>query len=436
MNVLAPPKRPEVELPEDLFKEAHQRRRRRRVLGASAIALVIVAVGLGLSAAGGAGGASGPTRMASGRDRPGTNGGSRGTAGSFKALETGILAERLDCVSETACFAVVAPQPGDSLHDRLTVRGLQFAKTPNGGATWMRVGSIPRQWSPHTVMSCPTVQMCALAVQRAAPHNNFLPAQAIAITQDGGSDWKINQLPLPADLSNTSVDNIVCTDELHCVAYVGHHASASQAGTFLSTSDGGATWTEASTVPAPASTEVIAALHCDLDGRCIALAESSQSWVTLTSTDFGAAWTEGPQASFPSSAVMNVSCGDALHCIYSTEGGGLAFTQNGGGSWGRSHVAVPDGQTITAVDCNSGTDCWAAASQWGRDTYANPVIYRSDDGGESWTTLNVQASASGWLISTVAPLSCPTSEGCIGIAQATPISPTRSPTKRIVISIR
>jgi photosystem II stability/assembly factor-like uncharacterized protein len=296
----------------------------------------------------------------------------------------------------------------------------------------MRIRSFPRRWSPEPVMSCPTVEMCALAVQRATRHDNSLPAHAIAITQDGGSSWTIHELSLPADLSGTSVNQIACTDELHCLAYVGAQGSSRPPGAFLSTIDGGATWTKTSAVPPPA-TGSLTSLRCDLDGRCIALVMSRPGGLTLTSSDFGATWTRGTESPFPSSAVMNASCGDGFHCVYSTGGGGLAFTQNGGESWGLSDVSVSDGQTITAVDCYSAMDCFAAAAQWDAGNYTDPVIYRTEDGGQTWRSLEVPARADGWSVSTVTPLSCPTSGGCIGIAQTRP--PSSQPmTKRVVIS--
>jgi hypothetical protein len=420
-----------VEDSEALFKEARQRRRRRWTLGSGMIALLVLALCIGVLVMG-TRGRSGLTGVAPGPDQPGKGPGSLllpGSTGSFHTVATGVLADTLDCASETTCFAVVYPQPGDALHDWLKFRGEQVvAKTADGGVTWVRIGTFPRRrWSPQPVMSCPTVEMCALAVQPATKHNNFLPAQAIAITKDGGSSWTIHELSLPAALSGASVSRIACTDELHCLAYVGAQGSSRPPGTFLSTSDGGATWTETSTVP-PVATEAVTAQRCDLDGRCIALV----TWpggATLTSSDFG----EGTASSFPSSGVMHASCGDALHCLYSTSGGGLAFTQNGGKSWGLSHVSVPEGQTITAVDCDNGMDCFTAAAQWDRGNYTNPVIYRTEDGGQTWRSLKVPARADGWFVSTIIPLSCPTSGGCIGIAQTRPSS-SQPMTKRVVIS--
>ena len=104
---------------------------------------------------------------------------------------------------------------------------------------------------------------------------------------------------------------------------------------------------------------------------------------TLTSVDFGASWTQGPESSVPTSAIITASCGDATHCMYSTVGGGLEFTENGGETWGVSGVSIPSGQTITALDCASGMDCFAAAAH-GTTALPSPVVYRPPM-GEAWT---------------------------------------------------
>lgn len=282
------------------------------------------------------------------------------------------------------------------------------------------------------MMSCPTAEMCALAVQPMAPHNNQLPAQAMAITRDGGSSWTVHRLPLPTALSEATVKRVACTDDLHCLVYVAEQSSTRTSALVLSTSDGGGSWAEGGTLPVTAAMSVVG-LRCDPDSQCTVLAMGSSGGVTFTSDDFGASWIQNPQSPFRSSAVMNASCGDASHCVYSIDGGGLAFTQNGGQSWASSDVPTPTGKIITGVDCVNETVCFAAAAQWSSASYTNPIIYRTADGGQIWSTMKVPVKVDGSLISTVTPISCPDSNGCIGVSQM------RSPashagTSRAVIS--
>ena len=422
--------------PEALFKEAHQRRRRRWILSSGVVALLALSLGVAALIAGGTGGGGGPSqatpRAYANDSDPGATL-SPGSTGSFAVVATGVLADAFDCASAKTCFAVAYPQPGDALHDWSSSQGRHIvAKTADGGATWKRITAFPRLWTPEPMMSCPTVAMCAVAVQPVAPHNNMLPSRAIAITRDGGSTWIVHELPNPTDLMDASVHKIACADGSHCLAYVVGKGSSGPLETFLSSSDGGARWVEADTI-LPATEPAVRTLHCDLDGRCIAFAASGPGVTTLTSTDFGASWTLGPESSVPTSAIITASCGDATHCMYSTVGGGLEFTENAGETWRVSGVSIPSGQTITALDCASGMDCFAATAQWHDGNYTSPVVYRTSDGGEAWTNLEVPSRADGWFVSTVVPLSCPSSGGCIGIAQTAPPS-SRPATRRLVVS--
>ena len=177
----------------------------------------------------------------------------------------------------------------------------------------------------------------------------------------------------------------------------------------------------------------VVALRCNPDNRCVALAMGLSGGVTFTSDDFGANWIQNLQSSFRPTDVMNASCGNASECVYSIDGGGLAFTQNGGQTWARSEIPTPAGQVFTGVDCVNETVCFAAAAQWYKANYVNPAIYRSTDGGQVWSKLKVPAKAEGSLISTVTPISCPDSNGCIGVSQMwSPAS--HAGTKRVVIS--
>jgi photosystem II stability/assembly factor-like uncharacterized protein len=421
--------------PEALFKEARQRRRRRRILSSGVVGLLALSLSVGVLVAGGTGGGGRPSSVVP-RSYPHDSGPgasvSPGSTGSFAVVATGVLADAFDCASAKTCFAVAYPQPHDALHDWSSSQGRhQVAKTADGGATWMAIADFPRQWTPEPVMSCPSVAMCAVAVQPVAPDNNMLPARAIAITRDGGSTWIIHELPLPPDLIDGSVHKLACTDESHCLAYVVGKGSSGPLETFLSSIDGGARWVEADTI-LPA-TEPVRTLHCDLDGRCIALTASGPGVSTLTSADFGASWTQGPESSVPTSAIITASCGDATHCMYSTVGGGLESTENGGETWRVSPVSIPSGQIITALDCANGMKCFVAAARWHEGNYMSPVVYRTSDGGQAWTSLEVPSRADGWFVSTVGPLSCRAPGGCIGIAQASPPS-SRPMTRRLVVS--
>lgn len=419
--------------PEALFREARRRRRRRWVLGSGAVTFLAASLVAGVLLAGGMSHGGGPSASVTSPNRsdPGTPV-LRNSTSSFAVAAKGLLANAFDCPSKTTCFAVAYPQPGDALHDWASSMGRnQVAKTADGGVTWTRVPDFPRQWTPEPVMSCPTVTMCVVAVQAFAPHNNMLPARRIAVTHDGGSTWTIRTLALPPDLVDASARRIVCTSESYCLVYVTGRGSSGPLGVFLSSSDSATRWVEATGGDLPAA-EVVS-LRCDQDGQCVALADSGTGMVTLTGVNFGAAWTQGSRSSDPTSPIVNASCGDATHCMYSTLEGGLVSTENAGETWVVSDVPIPKGQIITAVDCANGEDCFVAAARWHAGNYTLPVVYRTSDDGQSWTDLKVPSRMEGLPTSTVVPLSCPSSAGCVGIAQASSQS-SRPLTKRFAIS--
>ena len=103
------------------------------------------------------------------------------------------------------------------------------------------------------MMACPTAEMCALAVQPMAPHNNQLPAQAMAITRNGGRVGPSINCPYRPPSSGATVKRVTCTDDLHCLVYATEQSSsrASASAMVLSTNDGGGSWAKAGTLPSP-----------------------------------------------------------------------------------------------------------------------------------------------------------------------------------------
>jgi photosystem II stability/assembly factor-like uncharacterized protein len=403
-----------------LIREARQRQRRRWLVRATALA--VIALSLSYLLVGAAGGGSGPTQLDSGRQAAQSRDPSLQptSTAAFRPVATGVSADRLDCVSVMTCFAIVSPQPGDALRYVGQVTGNVVAKTVNGGASWLLLERFPRRWSPHPVMSCPTSEMCAIAVQAASPQNNQFPAQAVAVTTNGGDAWKIRRIPLPAGVGLASVNQIACHDASHCVATLGTQGAGYF---FLSTSDAGVTWTTLAALAAPGATR---GLRCDPDGRCIVMTLWGLSWHTLTSIDGGLKWSQNPPSPFTSSSVYKASCGDPSHCVYSTMGGGLAFTQNGGATWALSRMPGAGGQIVTGLDCVNASSCYAAV----QSTSGQPVLYRTQDAGLTWNRVELTTrERGGGRVMSVAPLSCATKTSCIGMGAV-----AGRPTHWVVIS--
>jgi hypothetical protein len=258
--------------------------------------------------------------------------------------------------------------------------------------------------------SCPTAATCVAVTQR----------DTLAITTDGGASWRLDTLP--AVDSAGWVDQVSCATAQECVV---HLSGGLTGGTFLSTINGGQSWTAATHVPAgaPGSLQL---LRCDPDGQCIGAASAGQGTayvpgngpgvVVMRSADYGLTWSVSQTDDVPpeSSSVPGflMSCGDALHCMYAG-GSGVAITSDGGVTW--QQPATPaswQGWTITSVSCPESLDCSVAlapalASQV-------PVIQTTSD-GMTWTAQALPSPGDDPL-QYVTLLSCPAPGGCVGLA--------------------
>lgn len=259
---------------------------------------------------------------------------------------------------------------------------------------------------PGGAPSCPTAKVCVAAVG----------GLKLAVTTDGTASWSIEALPAPPGVSRAVIDQVSCATAAECVV----HVAGRGRGTFLSTTNGGRSWTTAGKVPEGAPAHLWL-LRCDPDGRCIGLYPTGTNTrgglAVMRSADGGRSWALS-QTRAPRTDIVMVSCGDGLHCMFLSDSGATMTTSDGGVTW-QQHAAPrgwPD--TATSVSCPAGLDCFVAlADSTGvrGPGYEHPVIEATRNGGDSWTALSLPAVHGSPLV-IVYPLSCPTPAGCIGIA--------------------
>jgi hypothetical protein len=301
----------------------------------------------------------------------------------------------LECITGSVCYAWFTRLAGSG-----------FAKpgerTSDGGVTWQALARLPDGQVLNDMVepSCPAAKMCVAVTQR----------DALAFTSDGGASWRLDPLPAAAD-SEGWIDQVSCATERECVV---HLSGGLTRGAFLSTTNGGLSWTAAARLPsgAPGSLNL---LRCDRSGRCIGAVSAGQGTVSVPgngpgvvvmhSADHGLTWSVSDTDNVPpkSSSVPGflMSCGDALHCLYA----GVTWQQP-------ATPAAWRGWTITSVSCPEGLDCSVAlapalASQL-------PVIQAISDGA-TWTAQALPSSGADPL-QYVTLLSCPTAGGCAGLA--------------------
>lgn len=275
-------------------------------------------------------------------------------------------------------------------------------------------------------LSCPTTRTCAGLTEsrraRSALSGSQLPGTLhLAVTMDGGARWHIESLPAPPGSTGAAIDQVSCGAALACVVHLTDHGP----GAFLSTADGGKSWTEASAVPAGAP-RFLWYLHCQSDGRCIGLAPTGTTAnggiTSIRSADNGRSWTVATSVRLPPTEIFLVSCGDALHCMSVAGDGQITTTSDGGVSWRTSAGPVPSSDTVTSVSCATGLDCFIAASSMASidgsadlQTYRRAVIEATSDQGATWTPVSLP-TVGGARLALVSPLTCPSQAGCIAAA--------------------
>jgi photosystem II stability/assembly factor-like uncharacterized protein len=329
------------------------------------------------------------------------------TSSPFRSVGRGPQIPNLKCVTTSVCY-VWGIGPGGSGMER----------TPDGGATWQTLAALPghRSLVQDNSWSCPTAQTCiAVAGSR-----------QLAVTTDGGDHWSIKTVPAPAGSSGATIDQASCPTAQDCVVHLYDHGP----GTFLSTVNGGRTWTAASAIPR-GSPRYLWQLRCDQDGRCIGLypaGTAADDELSVTrSTDNGRTWTSY-SVHLPPTAILQMDCGDALHCMAVTFDKGIQMTTTSDGGLAWQLTAAPRSwpSIATSVSCATGLDCFIAVSRYsstvvtptGRGGYGRAVVEATYNGGRAWTTISLPADR-GSPLAVVNALSCPIPGGCMAVA-ATP----------------
>jgi photosystem II stability/assembly factor-like uncharacterized protein len=393
------------------------------VVAAAAVAAVMAVVAFVVTA--------GPNHTPAGRAIPGDSGTLSwrlvdSTTSPFRSLPQGGQTD-LQCVTDLVCYSPGANR--DELY-----------RTTDGGESWQATAPVP--FAPggdglQFSFSCATAEMCALigSAPSGAPASELAE---IIVTSDGGAHWRVSSIPAPTGIADPYAGRFTCGNATHCLLSVGGSSSqavggaaastgASRVGTFLTTSDGGSTWTQATAVPStPAG--AVWTMKCSATGSCLAVAalgEYANTYVVaLRSENWGLTWVAGPPGAYNDAAILYASCGDATHCMLVPVVGSskvpyeIVTTANAGLTW--QVTAPPAGweNMPTAVSCANGDDCWIAMSTYdthsAAGSYSAPGIEATNNGGATWSSITLPTAKP--PIADVLTLSCPpTGDGCMGI---------------------
>jgi hypothetical protein len=287
----------------------------------------------------------------------------------YATLPAALMLNALSCVSASVCWAA-----GTNFQGKPGV-----AETTDGGQTWtdMSLASwATATWWPNSI-ECVSATNCWLMGQ---DEPQGLVAPALLETTDGGATWtQLSNLPAvtSADPNGTyQLNGMSCVSALSCVA-VGGLGYGDGKSVVITTADGGANWT-LSADPTLAKSNELFSVSClpAATGtvHCAAAADALEAAgpVTLISRDGGATW--GHRQIFDDTGWLNsISCGTVQHCWAAGAGTsvGLLGTQDGGTSW--SSVNSDTTNQVGTVSCLNGQVCVAAID--------DGIWVTQDDGG-------------------------------------------------------
>lgn len=395
------------------------------VVAAAAIAALV----LGLVALGG-GGAKGPITVPSQAGSP-TPIHLHGKAGSIKQGTWRLLDDALNgnwqqntsgppggyltCPSASTCYEMSGHYASAMAGAPLLSESLYVST--DVGTTWSEF-TMPQGFSPTSSISCGGPTSCAAG-------GTYGGKSVMISTQNGGTSFTIS--PLPSGVGN--LYSLDCTSNDRCSGlaatsvYVAGHSDA----TFLTSSDGGTSFTDLVIVPG----DSMESLSCSSSLDCTAVGTSdalgSNDWtagVVATTTDGGHNWTPGTIPSgFGINQYSQLSCADALHCsVTGTIGIAVANPPQCGyqpqPTNGSTSTTTPPSPAVHAIAQAESTIASAAnqkedgAEGFSCSSSSTTLIgdiASTVDGGHSWAPDQLPADTPQPMLN---GLSCPTVSEC------------------------
>ncbi len=276
---------------------------------------------------------------------------------------------------------------GDAAVNLTTVSGNTSTASVVGAATLDLGAGAPSTKGWFDDVACPTATDCVAVGQTSAG------APLIETSSNGGATFR--SVPVPAVTpSMTQLVGVTCPDVDHCFA-VGDDS-------VLSTSDGGAAWTDVHVGTGPYLTSVA----CQSDTRCAAVgtnfAGDSRSFVYTTN---GSTWTTSTFTRYDNA--RSVSC-TATACV--AVGRDAYSSLDGGATWSMQFLPTGSAQ-YTAVSCVPGTTCFGVSSNvtGAFDPTARGDLIVTDDDGANWTQDKTFPESTAW----VQQIACTGDGGCM-----------------------
>lgn len=223
-----------------------------------------------------------------------------------------------------------------------------------------------------TGVSCASTSLCAAV---GINFDSSAKGAPLASSTDGGLTWTLDHSVASADTEFTSV---ACGVD-GCLS-----VGRSLAGALVyRLAPGSTSWTETARPAADALGEATA---CAARRWCaVIFHDETHRWMATT-LNGGREWSDAGNLPATTSAVYQLSCSDALHCIASgidPQGNALIIvTADGGMTWTAGNLGMSRATRVWDVVCQSDTSCTAIVDLTGAPATA---VLTSDDGGATFS---------------------------------------------------
>lgn len=288
---------------------------------------------------------------------------------------------------------------GDSADHVIVGGGCALRRSDNGGDTFVRLPFTARD------QGCAS-NVVAFSFPKANVGYVELTGGRLLSTADGGRSFS-RRTTIP-----NGGNDILCTAERTCFA-VG--MSNTFGGAVMRTDDGGVSWTQVGSAPAP--------LYSLERADALTLYAVGANATVAKSVDGGQTWSASTLRNVPVRFLTRIRCGDARNCLITTQDGGstpgpLYRTTDGGntatsvtpspdptfavafagtsralaaGAQGSAEVSSDAGQTWAAVGSRVAGTFGTLVTTAGSFAYAGGaqgVLARTSDGGQSWSNVS------------------------------------------------
>lgn len=312
-----------------------------------------------------------------------TNGGATWTP---RFTQRGVTSfSSVSCATPAACLATGA-----------SVVGGFVEATSSAGASWVARPGLST-YEAVAQVGCLTASTCIATTE------DNQDTDPLIITKDAGATW--TQLALAT--AATPPQAVTCTSSTRCFANT-------EADLFV-TNDAGSSWTEVS-LPSTASSPTVTSVACPSRAECVGSARFDGGVLFMTSADGGSTWTTVGTLPNAYWSDAQTGCSSTQDCVTLAQSYGpsgyffnLFASSDGGASWtSSSGLAAYD--WADDLLCTSDGGCEAVAGTTSNPDPA-PLMVTSMDNAKTWTASRVPLDA-------VNAMACTAVDACIAVGEA------------------